>query len=303
MATKRQKLSGLAAACALVVGAPGLAFAADRDGTSGNDTIHGTDRADTINGFRGDDKLYGHAGADTIDGGGGADTVVGGDGPDDVKGGAGVDEIFGLNGNDILRARDDFADKVYCGPGNDRAYVDALDLFPTSELNRPQGTCEDIRWVKPWRLPIAVGDMPEGAGGLDDSHREYPSIDLQAPTGTPIRAIRGGYVEAAGWNPLNQSWCGKGVVIRGVTGGQYIYCHMNSVSVSQGQGIGSGRKVGTVGSTGNSTGPHLHLQIWKRSMHADGFYNSVCPQPMLTAINRGRTVPAPGGLPSSGCTY
>ncbi|NHA70104.1 peptidoglycan DD-metalloendopeptidase family protein [Phycicoccus flavus] len=293
----------VAALAAMTLGT-GIASAATLSGTGGNDTIHGTAGADTIKGFGGADNLYGGDGADVIEGGNGPDHVVGGNGPDDVNGGPGVDEIYGLDGNDVLRARDDYADKVYCGTGNDVAYVDYRDYFPTATAAKPRGTCEDIRWMNPWVLPLQNAHYDYGLpGGITRAHHDYPAVDISADTGNPVRAVRGGYVEAAGTSPLGQTWCGKGVVIRGVGGGQYMYCHLSAVSVAKGQGIGALRKIGEVGSTGNSSGPHLHLQIWRGSMQADGYYSSVCPQPMLKAIYDKRSVPLPKDLPRSGCTY
>jgi hypothetical protein len=100
--------------------APVLVFAANIDGTSGDDILNGTDEADTINGFEGNDKLFGEGGDDTLDGGNGDDEIYGGEeadyievvsnayiegGPDDdiiyctginefpIDGGAGDDEI------------------------------------------------------------------------------------------------------------------------------------------------------------------------------------------------------------------
>lgn len=302
-----------AATLAVLALVAGPASAKEVRGTGGSDVLKGTSRADTMYGgggadrmygYKGNDSLYGGSGRDTVRGGGGADKVVGGAGKDDVKGGAGRDSLYGLDGDDVLRARDSFADKIYCGDGSDRAYVDRRDTFPTARASRPRGTCESIRWVNPWVLPVKLSAMPEGRSGLNDPHHDYPSVDLQAPTGTAIRAVRGGFVEAAGWAPLSQSWCGYGVVIRGVSGGQYMYCHMSQKpSVTRGMGIGAGRTIGKVGSTGNSSGPHLHLQIWAGTMGSDGYYNGRCPQRMLTAIAAGNTVPRPSQLPGSGCTY
>lgn len=331
MARRRLRRAGLvplAAVAALTTGI-GVAIAVDVTGTSGPDVLRGTSGADTISGWGGNDDIAGWSGNDTlrgnkgadlvkgnkgadsvngdggrdvVDGGDGADRVNGGSGPDEVIGGAGRDELFGGDGNDILRARDGEQDRIFCGNGNDTVYADTLDTFPTSELTRPRGTCENINWIKPWQLPVRVADLDLGAAALTRPHREYPAIDLSADNGDDIYAVRGGYVEAAGWNPLGQSWCGYGVVIRGVGGGQYIYCHMTDApDVSEGMGIGTARKIGDMGSTGQSSGPHLHLQIWRNSMQADGFYNSVCPQPMLKAIYDGRSVPTPSQLPNTGC--
>lgn len=306
-------LRGGAAALAVLAMTAGPAAAKDITGTGGADVLKGTSNADTISGragadtlygYGGNDTLYGGDGRDTVRGGKGADKVVGGAGRDDVSGGDGADSLYGLAGDDVLRARDSHRDRIYCGDQQDTAYVDRRDTFPTATASRPRGTCESIRWVNPWVQPIRLSQMPEGRSGLDDPHHDYPAVDLQAATGTPIRAVRGGYVEAAGWAPLGQSWCGYGVSIRGVSGGQYLYCHMSqSPSVDRGMGIGSGRTIGKVGSTGRSSGAHLHLQIWAGTMGGDGYYGSRCPQPMLKAIAAGTSVPRPSALPRSGCSY
>src|ERR671923_1286408 len=64
---------------------PVLVFAANIDGTPGDDILNGTDEADTINGFDGNDKLFGKGGDDTLDGGNGGDEIYGGDGNDEIK--------------------------------------------------------------------------------------------------------------------------------------------------------------------------------------------------------------------------
>src|SRR5919109_332448 len=88
-------------------------FAANIDGTSGDDTLNGTDEADTINGFEGNDLIFGEAGDDILDGSKGDDEIRGGDGNDEIK-----DE----NG-DPLTAPIDYYNKVYGGSGNDNIDV------------------------------------------------------------------------------------------------------------------------------------------------------------------------------------
>lgn len=84
----------------------------------------------------------------------------------------------------------------------------------------------------------------------------HPGIDLVAPMGTPIPAAAGGVVLTAGWN---NGGYGNYVVI---DSGSFItaYAHMSSVSTSAGAFVSQGTIVGLVGSTGNSTGPHLHFE-------------------------------------------
>jgi Ca2+-binding RTX toxin-like protein len=91
---------------------PVLVFAANIDGTSGDDTLNGTPKADTINGFDGNDKLFGKAGNDALDGGKGEDEIYGGKGNDEIKDESGDPEGFNNAGN-----------KVYGGSGNDNIDV------------------------------------------------------------------------------------------------------------------------------------------------------------------------------------
>jgi murein DD-endopeptidase MepM/ murein hydrolase activator NlpD len=85
----------------------------------------------------------------------------------------------------------------------------------------------------------------------------HTGIDLSAPTGTTVFAADGGTVIFAGWS----NWgYGNSVVIahgRLLT----LYGHMSSVSVSCGQTVNQGTPIGAVGSTGNSSGPHLHFEV------------------------------------------
>lgn len=87
--------------------------------------------------------------------------------------------------------------------------------------------------------------------------RMHRGIDLGAPTGTPIGAAREGQVTFAGW----QGGYGRLVLIRHAGGIVTAYAHMNSFSVSPGTHVSRGQTIGTIGSTGNSTGPHLHLEF------------------------------------------
>lgn len=98
-----------------------------RQGTSGNDTLHGYDGADTISGGSGNDTLLGYGGNDTLsggdgddylDGGAGTDTLSGGDGNDTLTGGAGNDSLAGDSGDDTLDGGAG-ADTLAGGDGND----------------------------------------------------------------------------------------------------------------------------------------------------------------------------------------
>ena len=82
--------------------------------------------------------------------------------------------------------------------------------------------------------------------------------DIAAPSGTPIYAASGGTVISAGWN-----YGGYGImtIIDHGGGVTSIYAHMSSTAAGPGTRVSAGQVIGYVGSTGDSTGPHLHFEI------------------------------------------
>jgi murein DD-endopeptidase MepM/ murein hydrolase activator NlpD len=89
--------------------------------------------------------------------------------------------------------------------------------------------------------------------------RHHSAVDLAAPTGTPIRAAQDGRVSVVGSNPTY----GLFVILEHGAGYQTMYAHMNVISVKQGVYVTQGSRIGDVGSTGYSTGPHLHFAVYK----------------------------------------
>ena len=99
----------------------------------------------------------------------------------------------------------------------------------------------------------------------------HAGTDFAAPGGTPIYAAASGYVQVAGWS---SGGYGNYVIIyhgKMSDGNQYstLYGHMRSVATSAGKYVQQGEIIGYVGSTGNSTGNHLHLEVWKGSSKAN----------------------------------
>ena len=88
-------------------------------------------------------------------------------------------------------------------------------------------------------------------------YKRHTGVDIGASYGTPILASNGGTVTLAGWN----SGYGNCVVIDHGGGKATLYGHMSSIGVSKGQSVTKGQQIGRVGSTGNSTGPHIHFEI------------------------------------------
>jgi Ca2+-binding RTX toxin-like protein len=101
----------------------GIALAAIRNGTNGNDVLNGTKKADQINGRAGNDTLNGRKGADKI------------------LGGPGLDKAFGGPGDDKINLADGEQDQVDCGPGRDTLVLDN-GLDKAAPGTEPLGNCE-----------------------------------------------------------------------------------------------------------------------------------------------------------------
>ncbi len=86
----------------------------------------------------------------------------------------------------------------------------------------------------------------------------HNGLDFPAPYGTQIHTTGAGVVESAGWRPI----FGQAVVVDHGFGYKTLYGHMSSIRVHQGQQLERGDVVGLVGSTGRSTGPHVHYTIF-----------------------------------------
>ena len=108
------------------------------------------------------------------------------------------------------------------------------------------------------------GRITSGFGWRSDpfgsGRREFHNgIDIAARMGTPIRASMAGRVSVAGWDNV----MGNFVIITHARGYRTLYAHMSRIRVRQGDFVGSGERIGYVGSTGRSTGPHLHFTVFR----------------------------------------
>ncbi|AEN13952.1 MULTISPECIES: transglycosylase family protein [unclassified Streptomyces] len=85
----------------------------------------------------------------------------------------------------------------------------------------------------------------------------HTGVDFPVPTGTSVKAVASGKVVSAGWAGAY----GYEIVIRHADGKYSQYAHLSSLHVRAGQQVGSGQRIARSGTTGNSTGPHLHFEI------------------------------------------
>lgn len=85
----------------------------------------------------------------------------------------------------------------------------------------------------------------------------HTGVDFAVPTGTTVKAVAAGKVVSSGW----AGSFGYQVVIRHADGRYTQYAHLSAISVKSGQTVGGGQRIGRSGSTGNSSGPHLHFEV------------------------------------------
>jgi hypothetical protein len=153
----------LVCACALPAAAPARVLR----GSEAADVLNGTARADVLRGLRGADRLRGRGGADNLSGGRGNDRLDGAGGADRLHGGPGRDRLSGGTGRDTLRARDGRRDRILCGPGRDRAVLDARDAIADARKAKPNGSCERVArsGAQPDAFLLAAGDIAECSAG------------------------------------------------------------------------------------------------------------------------------------------
>ena len=117
--------------------------------------------------------------------------------------------------------------------------------------------------------PLEFTRMSSGYGirvhPITNDKRAHKGIDYAAPTGTPVRTVGDGVVEFAG----SQRGYGNVIEIKHRDGKSTLFAHLSRIGVKKGQKVERGDIVGAVGSTGFSTGPHLHFEFRIDGEHKD----------------------------------
>lgn len=127
------------------------------------------------------------------------------------------------------------------------------ELSSGAELDNPDATGRFMYPVKA-RITSPFGPRRHPIFGVVSMHS---GIDLAAPRGTEIKAAEGGTVIYAGW----YGGYGRVVIVDHSKGFSTLYAHLESINVRLGQRIKQGEVVGHEGTTGYSTGPHLHFEV------------------------------------------
>ena len=144
--------------------------------------------------------------------------------------------------------------------------------FPHTFYSSDAGERKERRRVRPMRRLASLGThsmtdlsgyfahpLP-GAWRVRGVHAGHAGVDLAAPTGTPVRAAAAGVVSVANHDP-RAARGGKYVIVKHDNNTETFYGHLSSISVSVGSVVAAGEELGGVGSTGYSTGPHLHFEV------------------------------------------
>lgn len=117
--------------------------------------------------------------------------------------------------------------------------------------------------------PLEFSRVSSGYGmrfhPIHGGRRAHLGVDFAAPTGTPVRTVGDGVVTFAGW----QGGYGNIVVIQHANDQQTAYAHLSRIDVRKGEKVAQGEFIGAVGSTGASTGPHLHFEFRDKGQHID----------------------------------
>lgn len=125
-------------------------------------------------------------------------------------------------------------------------------------VSETERRAEELR-ARQWVLPVVSYRISSLYGEVSSirSWRAHSGIDLAAPMGTPVLAAASGTVTHAGPGGA----CGLTIKIANDDGWEMTYCHQSSLAANPGEQVRPGDVVGYVGSTGNSTGPHLHIEV------------------------------------------
>lgn len=132
---------------------------------------------------------------------------------------------------------------------------DSQKTYTNKYLRKFKKAIRFLRW------PVPGARLTSGFGWRKDPfhrrHRFHNGIDWAAKRGTIVIASANGVVVKSGW----MGGCGLGVLLRFNHQFSAYHCHLAGVLVNKGQRVGAGQAIGQVGSTGRSTGPHLHFSL------------------------------------------
>ena len=111
--------------------------------------------------------------------------------------------------------------------------------------------------------------------------RKHPALDIAAEEGTLVVAADTGTVAWAGWDSTGYGWL---IILDHNNGYRTYYAHLESIWVAKGERVIKGQPIGRVGSTGHSTGPHVHFEIRDYGVRVDPL--TLLPEPSTPSSDR-----------------
>jgi len=160
--------------------------------------------------------------------------------------------------------------------GNNDGSVDVEEL--KRQISESMASVSDIRgylareqnvyrstpkgWPVDGKITSVFGNRKHPQNGQEQFHS---GIDISVPTGTSVKTTADGIVSFAGWSGGN----GNVVVIEHGNGFSTVYAHNSALLVSAGKTVKQGVQIASSGSTGNSTGPHVHYEVWKNGQQVN----------------------------------
>ena len=129
-------------------------------------------------------------------------------------------------------------------------------------VNRQEVNGDLFIWPTTGRISSPFGFRRSPFTGARQFHG---GLDIAAPTGTPIRAAMSGRIARVSYNSI----LGNYVIINHHSGFRTLYAHMHVVRVRAGANVATGERIGDVGSTGLSTGPHLHFEVHRNGVRVN----------------------------------
>ncbi len=167
---------------------------------------------------------------------------------------------YGAKIEDILDVNDLSSDTLFVGQ---KLFIPGAKM-EAAALKKAMGDTE--KWICPisakFRISSYFGPRKDPITGAASNHK---GVDFACPKGTVIKASMKGTVAVAGWSNLY----GNYVILKHEDGYQSLYGHMSKISVKKGQVVKQGTQVGLVGTTGYSTGNHLHFTVYKNGKPVD----------------------------------
>lgn len=139
-------------------------------------------------------------------------------------------------------------------------------------IDLPLITSEAPQWIYPVESPAISAHF--GVISSIRNNKAHKGVDFKGNLGTPVVAAGSGKVIVANDKTLHKNY-GNVVLIQHANGFQSLYAHLNTINVSSGDYIQQGDRLGTLGNSGKSTGPHLHFELIHQRQRID-------PTPLLS---------------------